>query len=208
MVGLERMTAAKQATVTNRHSKTPSLEVILQVAADLFQANGFKNVSMQDVATTLAITKPTLYAHASTKTKILEGIFETVMREGEKALQEATEQPRPEEQLRVLIERWTHTATTHQAFHQVFAAHMPDLPRASARYYMRWSAEVVDRVRQMVIAGQRSGAFRSDMDPTVTAFSVVAIPNWTARWYDPKGRLGVDDVVAEQWRFIRGGLVG
>jgi len=27
---------------------------------------------------------------------------------------------------------------------------MPDLPRASARYYMRWPAEVVDRVRAMI----------------------------------------------------------
>lgn len=192
-------------TVTRR-SRTPPLEVMLDVAAKLFEERGFRNVSMQDVADELGITKPTLYVHASTKTKILEGIFEWVMKEGEEALLDASQQPFPEEQLRVLLVRWTRAAASRQAYYHVFAAHMPDLPRASARYYMRWSAEVVERVRGMIIAGQRKGTFRSDVDPVVAAFSVVAIPNWTARWYKPGGKIGLDDVIDQQWRLIMGGL--
>jgi len=182
------------------------LDVILDVAAKLFEENGFRNVTMQDVADGLNITKPTLYVHASTKTKILEGIFERVMKEGEECLQVASEQPFPEEQLRVLLVRWTLAATSRQPYYHIFAAHLPDLPRASARYYMRWSAEVVDRVRAIVIAGRRQGVFRADIDPTVVAFSVVAIPNWTARWYKPGGKLSPEEIIDHQWRLMLGGL--
>lgn len=186
---------------------TPSLESIYDVAAVLFQNKGFQNITMEEIADELGITKPTLYVHSGSKTAILEGIFERVMREGEEALGRAEDVPVPSERLRTLIIDWTQMATSRsQAHYRVFAAHLPDLPRSSARFFLRWSGEVVERVRKMVVEGQRSGDIRPDIDPTVLAFSVLSVPNWTARWFRPDGKLSSADIAEQQWSLLWAGM--
>lgn len=47
-------------------------EEIIRTAADLFLNLGFKSVTMDDIATTMGISKKTIYAHFATKTKLVE----------------------------------------------------------------------------------------------------------------------------------------
>lgn len=47
-------------------------ENILSKAVELFLNFGFKSVTMDDIATELGISKKTIYAHFSTKTKLVE----------------------------------------------------------------------------------------------------------------------------------------
>jgi AcrR family transcriptional regulator len=192
---------AKQGSRT----RAPSYDVILDVAAQLFEEVGFKNVTMQDLADRLGIAKPTLYVHGRSKSAILEGIFERVMRESEAALVEAEELPLPGERIREFLLRWTEVATRIQAHYQVFFNHERDLPAPSARYYRRWAEEVFHRVRDMVADGQRVGAFRADLDATLVSFTIVALPNWTARWF-ANGRLSAGEIGQQQWDLLSRGL--
>lgn len=50
----------------------PLREKILQKAVTLFLNFGFKSVTMDDLATEMGISKKTIYAHFSTKTKLVE----------------------------------------------------------------------------------------------------------------------------------------
>jgi TetR/AcrR family transcriptional regulator, cholesterol catabolism regulator len=196
----------KPKVVSSRKS-TPPIETIQDVAAVLFQTKGYQNVTMDDIANELGITKPTLYVHVGRKTTILEGIFERVLREGEEMLAQAEALPVASERLRALILNWTIAATSrNQAHYRVFAAHMPELSRSSARYFLRWSAEVVDRVRTMVVDGQRAGIIRPEIDPIVLAYSVLAVPNWTARWFRPDGRLTAEEIASQQWTLLWSGM--
>lgn len=47
-------------------------EKILHKATDMFLNFGFKSITMDDIATELGISKKTIYAHYSTKTKLVE----------------------------------------------------------------------------------------------------------------------------------------
>jgi AcrR family transcriptional regulator len=162
---------------------------------------------MDEIADELGITKPTLYVHSGSKADILEGIFERVLREGDEMLARAEAMPVASDRLRAMILNWTGAATSNnQAFYRVFAAHLPDLSRPAARYFLRWSAEVVDRVRTMIIDGQRAEMIRSDVEPTVLAYSVLAVPNWTARWFRPDGRLTAEDIANQQWSLLWAGM--
>ncbi len=57
-------------------------EKILHKAVELFLNFGFKSVTMDDIAAEMGISKKTIYAHFSTKTKLVEAaslhIFETI----------------------------------------------------------------------------------------------------------------------------------
>ncbi|MCM4155202.1 TetR/AcrR family transcriptional regulator [Gramella sp. AN32] len=47
-------------------------EKILETAAELFLTFGFKSVTMDDIAEKMGISKKTIYAHFSTKTKLVQ----------------------------------------------------------------------------------------------------------------------------------------
>jgi AcrR family transcriptional regulator len=186
-------------------TRAPSHDVILDVAAQLFEEVGFKNVTMQDLADRLGIAKPTLYVHGRSKTAILEGIYERVLKDCEAALQEAEGLPVPGERIKEFLRGWTEVATRIQSHYQVFFNNERDLPAPAARYYRRWAEEVFHRIRDMVTDGQRVGAFRPDVDPTVVAFTVMALPNWTARWF-VEGRLTAAQIAEQQWEMLAQGL--
>src|SRR5262245_748429 len=52
--------------------------------------------------------------------------------------------------------------------------------------------------QQVLREGVKSGEFRSDLDVQVVSYGVLGMLNWTYRWYEPRGRLGVREV-AEQF---------
>lgn len=187
--------------------RAPGLADILTGAAELFQRKGVQQTTMQDVAEHLAISKPTLYVHARSKTAILEGIFERVTREGGEVLKEASEHPIPAERVRLLLAGWTRLAATAQPHYNLFINFLHELPPASARYYMRWQSEAQETIRGIIRDGQRVGAFRADLDPTVVSFAIVALPNWATRWYSPDGQLKPDDVAEQFWQLLGFGLV-
>lgn len=56
-------------------------EDILKNAADLFLNLGFKSVTMDDIAQQMAISKKTIYAHFSTKSKLVKATVDYLIKE-------------------------------------------------------------------------------------------------------------------------------
>jgi hypothetical protein len=76
---------------------------------------------------------------------------------------------------------------------------------ADARYDI-WSERVDARVRDAVRHDQSRGRVRDDIDPTIIAYQILALANWTARWYREDGRLTLDEVVDGYLLTLSGGL--
>ena len=52
--------------------------------------------------------------------------------------------------------------------------------------------------QQIIREGVESGEFRRDLDIQVASYGLLGMLNWLYKWYDPQGRLGVQQV-AEQF---------
>jgi len=80
------------------------------------------------------------------------------------------------------------------------------IDRATGRPAMMASAEggveieeVAARAPEKILReGIRSGEFRPDLDVKVVSYGLLGMLNWAYKWYDPKGRLNVQQV-AEQF---------
>jgi len=59
---------------------------IIKNATDLFLSLGFKSVTMDDIAQQMAISKKTIYAHFSTKTKLVKATVEYLIKEIEQGI--------------------------------------------------------------------------------------------------------------------------
>jgi AcrR family transcriptional regulator len=187
---------------------TPDKEAILDKAALLFERRGFHNTTMQHLADELGIAKPTLYAHARTKGDILEGIFERVIRDADDKLKATeAEGDRPAEQIREVISHWTKAAISTRANFKVFMADERELPPRVARYFRRWSGEVIERIRQIICDGQRRGDFDASIDPTAATFGIIGASAWTSQWYSDDGALSADEIAESFYTMMMHGLL-
>jgi AcrR family transcriptional regulator len=198
---------APVSTRQGPRGRTPDKEAILDKAAALFEKRGFHNTTMQHLADELGIAKPTLYAHARTKGDILEGIFERVIRDADEKLKATEAQgERPAEQIRAVISHWTTAAICTRANFKVFIADERELPPRVARYFRRWSGEVIERIRQIIRDGQRRGDFDSSIDPTAATFGIIGASVWASQWYSDEGPLSADDIAESLYTLMMHGL--
>jgi AcrR family transcriptional regulator len=191
-----------------RRSTTPDRKAILAAAAELFEQQGYKNTTMQGLADHLGVAKPTLYAHADSKAKILEGIFELVVGEVDAGLEQARSLESPTEQIEAIIRNWILGSVRLRSHYIVFLSDERELPPRLVRYYRSWSAELNDVVRGIIRDGQRAGEFDVSLDVTTASFSIVAVATSTARWFNPGGRSSLEEVAATCSRLLINGLAG
>lgn len=189
-----------------RRARTPDPETIIDVAARLFYERGYQNTTMQDLADALGIAKPTLYTHATSKLEILGRIFDRVLLEAQQVLDEAAQHADPLASLRAVIVGQTRISVAYRAYYGVFHGDQRELSTPLRRKYRTWSRQYVETLRGVISRGQGSGVFRADVDALVTAYSVIGMTNWAARWVRPKGRLTVDEVAEEFTTLLMDGL--
>ena len=65
-------------------------------------------------------------------------------------------------------------------------------------YYRCW--------QQILREGVENGEFRSDFDIQVTSYGLLGMLNWSCEWYDPQGRLSIQEVAEEFTALALAGL--
>jgi hypothetical protein len=59
---------------------------------------------------------------------------------------------------------------------------------------------------RLVREGQKRKVFRSDIDARVAAFGILGMCNWISRWYNPKKRIGVRELIDSYSNLALGGI--
>lgn len=168
-------------------------EALLGAAVRSFNEHGFHATSLEDVAATLNVSKPTIYYYLGSKDEIL---FECVRR-GLHSIRDAAETVEKAggtglERLQALMRNYAEIMTgdfgmcvTRTADHELSFE-----SRAGFRALKR---EIDQTVRRVLRDGMADGSIALG-DVAMMAFTVTGALNWIARWYDPAGRLPAAEV--------------
>lgn len=168
-------------------------EAVLQAAVRAFNEKGFNATSLDDVATALNVTKPTIYHYFASKDEIL---FECVRR-GLESIRDAAEAVEAHaggglERLRRLMLDYAIIMTkdfgmcvTRTVDHELSGD-----SRAKFRALKR---EIDQTVRRVVEQGMADGTIAKG-DARLVTFTLTGALNWIARWYDEKGQLSPREV--------------
>lgn len=168
-------------------------EALLRAAVRSFNERGFHATSLDEVAASLNVSKPTIYYYLGNKEEIL---FESVRRGLDSIRQAAQAVERAGgtgmERLRALMLDYAVIMTrdfgmcvTRTADHELSGE-----SRARFRALKR---EIDETVRRVVEDGVADGTIAAG-DPRMTTFAVTGALNWIARWYDPGGPLTAEAV--------------
>lgn len=168
---------------------------VLDCAVKLFAERGFDGTSINDIAERTTLKKASLYHYFPSKQHILVAVLEDEMSALWGRAQDIAQISDPRERIRGLLA--AHLSNFRRKLPQirVFLLERTKIDAKLAARYLEqrrlYDALYVDTIRE----GQRAGVFRTE-DPVVLAYAVLGIVNWMVQWYDPRGRLSLDEVTA------------
>jgi AcrR family transcriptional regulator len=162
---------------------------VLDAAAKLFAERGFGSTNLQDVASALNMSRPSLYYYFSSKEKLLEALLEEVTYAIERQSSEIADKVdlEPEEALRLVIKIHATWLLEHGVQFRVIDRSDNELAPPLRARHEQSKRRILDNLTKVIERGVECGRFRS-VDPQVSAFAMIGMCSWTAWWFKPEGR--------------------
>jgi AcrR family transcriptional regulator len=182
-----------------REALLDSRQEILRMAARLFQQQGYDATSMNDVATSLKVSKAGLYHHFQSKDEIL---FELMNHALDITQERVVDRVRgiadPEERLRLLIRLHVEVILSVRDREITVLLHENHpLPPSLRKRINARKKEYVHFVEKLVFEVQQSRPSRRNVSSRAAAFALLGMINWIYQWYKPEGTLNSQQIAAQ-----------
>jgi AcrR family transcriptional regulator len=194
---------ARRATQHNRDVKR---EAVIRAAARAFNARGYHNTSIDEIAAALNVTKPTIYYYVANKEQLL---LECILTGLERVL-EPFRRPRPpdvsaREQLNEMIRHYAQAIASEYGGCMVRAEDFGFAPESMARI-KQLKQEIDQSIRRLLDEGARDGSIDTQ-DPKMTAFALAGALNWIAHWYRENRSMTAAEIAEAFVRIFNCGLI-
>jgi TetR/AcrR family fatty acid metabolism transcriptional regulator len=153
----------KSRELTNREQKR---QRILRAAIDVFASKGYFTARMTDIAEAAQVADGTLYLYFEGKEHLLMSIFDGVLgRFIERLDGEIAKIDDPTEKLSIMIRLHLETLGRDHALAHVLQIETRHSRRFMSLFTRGKLGEYLNRVREIIVEGQKSGVFRGDISP-------------------------------------------
>jgi AcrR family transcriptional regulator len=180
-------------------------EAVLRAAVRMFNAQGFHATSLDDVAASLGVSKPTIYHYLGNKDQVL---FECVTR-GVEQLRAAADAARTEPgsglvRLRRFLRRYAEIIMDDFGRCVIRTAD-EQLTSESATRFRALKREIDKAMQGLIAEGMADGSIAPG-DVTLTGFTLAGALNWPARWHKADGRLSAEEAAVQMVDILTRGL--
>lgn len=194
------------AAPTRAQQREAKRNAVLSTAAQMFNERGFHATSLDDIAASLHVSKPTLYYYVKNKDEILlacvkKGLHLTL--EGIEASRAAG--GNAVDQLRACMQVYVDIVT--QPFGMcLIRVGDEEVPEPSRTELRRMKREIDLAFRRLVAQGVQEGSL-APCDPKITAFVIAGALSWIGRWYQPGGDYDAGQVAEQCIGTLLGGVL-
>lgn len=181
---------------------------ILETAARVFCERGYEKTSMGDVAAAVGMTKAGVYHHIAGKEDLLAAIMNYGMDLFEERVLSRTQRiADPLARLRATLKGHLLLVLRDRPKEVTVILHEGGALPAAARARLdarkkRYIRFLETTIRELVMRRQAR-----PVDPTVAAFALLGMVNWTYRWFRPGGRLDEEALAESMTGFYLSGLL-
>lgn len=172
------------------------LELILRTAARIFAEKSYHSTSMRDISRATGVSLAGLYHYCKSKEELLfliqDHCFGRVLERLEQRLEETSN---PIEKLQILIENHLSFFAANMAEMKVLSHEADSLSgdlhgQVSTRKdkYTKLARDVLREIQERESKNPR-------VDLTVATYALFGMMNWIYNWYDPQGKLSVNQLV-------------
>jgi len=176
-----------------REERAAKRQAVLRAAVQMFNERGFHATSLEDVAASLGITKPTIYHYLGNKEQVL---LECVTI-GLEQLLEAAEIARREEgtgkdRLCGFLRRYAEI--NMDDFGRCVIRTGEETLSENGRKQFRGLERKIDTALRELIDEAIADGTISTSDPKLLAFTLAGALNWPARWHEPGGTRSASEI--------------
>ncbi len=168
-------------------------DAVILAAARAFNHNGYHNTSLDDVATDLKVTKPTLYYYVRSKEQLLFECFRTGLEPIRAAFADIRDSGKTaRERLTFVLLRYAEAIASDFGWCMVRAEDL-NLSGELQTHVRELKSEIDQGIRRLLRDGVADGSIAA-CDPKMTAFALAGALNWIAHWYRNDEGLKPSDV--------------
>jgi AcrR family transcriptional regulator len=168
-------------------------EAVILAAARAFRSRGYHNTSLDDLAATLKVTKPTLYIYVPGKEAMLFECFKTGLAQIQATLDECERAGGPARERLFAFIRGYAAAIVGDFGWCMLRAEDQHLGAAMSRKIKLLKAGIDRRMRALIEAGVADGSIRA-CDTRMTAFALAGALNWMGTWYREDASLNASEI--------------
>jgi len=185
-----------------------TLDEIVSAAAKVFRTKGYHAATVRDIAEEVGILKGSLYHHFESKEALLYLVVKEPIAQMYRTMAEiAAAEGTAAEKLRRAISAHLDAFDRHYPHLFVYLREREAVKRRF-REMIGFSPKEYEQCWQQILRqGVENGEFRSDLDIQVTSYGLLGMLNWLYKWYDPQGRLKVQEVAKQFTSLALAGLV-
>jgi len=171
-------------------------DAVIAAAARAFNRNGYHNTSLDDIATVLEVTKPTLYYYVKSKEQLLFECFRTGLEPIRAAFNDIGHSNQPaRERLTIVLLRYAEAIASDFGWCMVRAEDL-NLSGDLQSHVKTLKSEIDQGIRKLIRDGIADKSI-APCDPKMTAFALAGALNWIAHWYrDNQGLKPADIALA------------
>jgi len=187
----------------------PKFEFILRTAARIFAEKSYHSTSMRDISRATGVSLAGLYHYCKSKEELLfliqDNCFGRVLERLEERLSEVTE---PVEKLRVFIDNHLAFFAANMAEMKVLSHEADSLTGDLQLHVSAKKQQYTKLARNILSELQNQQPPDRHIDLTASTYSLFGMMNWIYNWYDPHGKLSVNDLADNVARLFLGGFLG
>jgi TetR/AcrR family transcriptional regulator, cholesterol catabolism regulator len=180
-------------------------ELIVRAAAKVFAEKGFSSATVRDIADEAEILSGSLYYYFDSKEAMVEEVLvsylDEMVRSYDAAVAEASSPAEAlerliEEALRGLVDNREQVTILQNDWHYVRP--MQGIAERQHAVEKVW----LETIQQ----GIDAGALRGDFDARMLYRTIMGAIQTVIRWFDPRGKVGIDTVIAVQKAILLDGI--
>jgi AcrR family transcriptional regulator len=177
-----------------RKNRDVRRQEILRVATDVFYEHGYHKASINDISKRLGNTKAAIYYHFSNKEEILYTIVDKISNELLLSFKSCSAKYKdPIERLHALIVTQISFMKSHKKEVKILIEDKRFLSGELRRLIKEKERTIFRLYRANMEELQKLGKLR-DLDLTTATFGIFGMINWLYHWYNPNGRLGIEQL--------------
>lgn len=197
------MNSSYQMTLENPFSNQEKKEqerqakrdAVLLAAVKIFNQQGFHSTSLDDVAQSLGISKPTIYHYLGNKEQVLLTCVEIGLQQLIEAAKDVEKQSISGfEKLRSFL--FLYGCRNLDDFGRCVILTSDDaLSKEGLAKFKALKRIVHQALLKIIQDAQADQSIRREYDAKILAATLTGAINWSAKWYDPQGALSKEETV-------------
>ncbi|KUI31699.1 TetR/AcrR family transcriptional regulator [Mycobacterium sp. GA-2829] len=200
--------APKRERRTRTGRETVGRERVMQVALQMFTANGYSGTSLKAVADELGISPPALYWYFPSKEELYGSVIEQSMNDFLDYVRGSVTDSDPVFKLSQLVRAHVTWQLQQSEIAQAFDLTMAlkgrasDIPESRLAPIRKLEQDYVEEVRAILREGVEAGVFAVD-DYVTTAFAIITMCEYVTTWYNADGALSIQAVANRYEGLVR-----